>query len=139
MPTYLADAWFLRDLVRHLTPGKDEEISYVTGLRVAQVRVLSRIRAVSLAQHSAVYARGTARSCSDALIEILEAIKHLTQAVTQGLPIHVVLQEHASAQAQRPLVGRFVRRFAVTGGIPLERLRFSARLATNLGESRRAF
>src|SRR5437899_2174553 len=28
--TYIVDAWFLHDLIEHLTPGQDEEIAYVT-------------------------------------------------------------------------------------------------------------
>src|SRR5436305_1265824 len=65
--TYLCDAWFLQDLIRHLTSGADEEIAYITGLSLGKFRVLSRICAVRLAQQSPAYALGKASSCANAL------------------------------------------------------------------------
>lgn len=82
--TYLVDAWFLRDLIAHLTKGKDEEISYVTGAQIGSVKVLSRICRVALAKQSEVYALGTAKSCSDALIDIHE----------NGNALHVMAHSH---------------------------------------------
>lgn len=82
--TYLVDAWFLRDLVCQLTPGPDEEISYITGPEFQGLRVLSRIRRIQLTEQSVVYARGAARSCSDALIGMLE----------QGNRLHAMAHSH---------------------------------------------
>src|SRR5215469_11885127 len=31
---YIVDTWFLRDLILHLTPNQDEEITYVTGVNL---------------------------------------------------------------------------------------------------------
>jgi hypothetical protein len=70
--TYVVDGWFLEDLIHHLTPGPDEEIAHVTGARVGAVRMLSRICQLTTESKTMVYARGTARSCADTEIEILE-------------------------------------------------------------------
>jgi len=70
--TYVIDAWFAQDLIRHLTPGKDEEITHVTGPRVGSVRVLSRLCQMKTETKTTVYARATAQSCADTEIEILE-------------------------------------------------------------------
>lgn len=71
-PVYIVDSWLLQDLIRHLTPSHDEDISYVTGITLGRVRILSRICKVSLEKQSVVYARATHKSCVDALAEILE-------------------------------------------------------------------
>lgn len=70
--TYIVDGWFLEDLVCHLTKGTDEDITHVTGPRVGSVRTLSRICRLTAEERTAVYARGTAKSCADTEIEILE-------------------------------------------------------------------
>ncbi|MBX7255923.1 MAG: hypothetical protein K1Y02_06145 [Candidatus Hydrogenedentes bacterium] len=70
--TIVVDSWFLHDLVVHLTPGADEQIAYVTGPRIGQVRVLSRICTLDTQRQSPIYALGDAQSCSDALIQILD-------------------------------------------------------------------
>ncbi|MDD5697835.1 MAG: hypothetical protein PHH77_04385 [Victivallaceae bacterium] len=66
------DVWFLQDLIKHLTPHADEEVVYITGHSVGNLRIPYRICEVELKEQSVVYARCTARSCSDALIEINE-------------------------------------------------------------------
>lgn len=66
------DAWFLQDLIRHLTPHEDEEVVYVTGYSFENLRIPYRICGFELDEQSVVYAKGTTRSCSDALIEIIE-------------------------------------------------------------------
>ena len=72
LPTYVVDGWFAQDLIQHLTPGRDEEITHVTGPRAGSFRVLSRLCRLTTETKSMVYARGSARSCADAEIEILE-------------------------------------------------------------------
>ena len=66
------DAWFLQDLIRHLTPHANEEVVYVTGHSFGNLRIPYRICSFELDEQSVAYAKGTARSCSDALIEIIE-------------------------------------------------------------------
>lgn len=70
--TFVTSVWFLQDLLAHLTPRTDEELVYITGPTMGGVQVLSRICGFELEEQSAVYARGTAKGCSDALIEMLE-------------------------------------------------------------------
>jgi len=70
--TYVCDGWFLQDLIRHLTPGTDEEITHITGARIGPVRVLSRICRLTAQTKTPVFAKGTAKSCANAEIEILE-------------------------------------------------------------------
>jgi len=83
--TYIVDTWFLQDLIRHLTPNQDEEITYVTGVSFGQVRILSRICEVALEKQSAVYARATAKSCTNALATILDKGNRL-QAMAHSHP-----------------------------------------------------
>ena len=64
------DTWFLEDLIRRLTPGPDEEVVYLTGMDIDGVRTPYRICNVDLERQSVAYARGTARSCMNALMEI---------------------------------------------------------------------
>jgi hypothetical protein len=71
-PTYVCDSWFLRTSIQKLTPGPDEEIAHVTGPQFGVVRVLSRLCPLRTEQKSPVYAKGTAQSCADTEIEILE-------------------------------------------------------------------
>ncbi len=82
-PCYHVDAWFLRDLIRYLTPGPDEVITYVTGNRLTpRDRVLHRWCPVRHARQSSARAIADRQSCSDVLIEIeqrgllLEAMAH---------------------------------------------------------------
>jgi hypothetical protein len=82
--TYIVDSWFLQDLIQHLTPNRDEEITYVTGLAIGRVKILSRICEVSLEKQSVVYARATAKSCTEALATILE----------NGNTLHVMAHSH---------------------------------------------
>jgi len=70
--TFLLDYWFLQDLIKHLTPRYDEEVVYVTGNDFDKFRMPYRICPIALEKQSVVYARGTARSCADVLIELHE-------------------------------------------------------------------
>src|SRR5690242_2669216 len=88
--TYVAESWFLQDLVRHLTPGPDEEMAYVTGPALGKLRILSRICGITPAQQSPVYALGKARSCADALIEMLD----------KGSPLHSMAHSHPGVGPQ---------------------------------------
>lgn len=83
----VVDSAFLCSLVRHLTPGRDEEVCYVTGVQLGNVGVLSRIQGVQLAEHSAVYARSSAQSAVDALVNIAEAGNRLL-AMAHSHPGH---------------------------------------------------
>jgi len=87
--TLTTDTWFLRDLLRYLTPDADEVPAYVTGPHIAGVSVLSRICGFELADQSPVYARGTPKACADALIEIHE----------HGNILHAVAHSHPGAGA----------------------------------------
>lgn len=72
VPLFVTDSWFLRDVILTVTTGRDEEAAYLTGPTMGNVRILSRICKVALAEQSPVYARGDGKSCADALIHILE-------------------------------------------------------------------
>jgi hypothetical protein len=97
--TYIVDAWFLQDLIRYLTPGQDEEITYVTGVALGRVKILSRICGVTLEKQSVVYARATAKSCTETLAQILE----------RGNTLHVMAHSHPGrgAPARHRLPGDF--------------------------------
>jgi hypothetical protein len=82
--TYIVDVWFLQDLIQHLTPNQDEEITYVTGTSFGRVKILSRICGVTLEKQSVVYARATAKSCTETLATILE----------KGNLLHVMAHSH---------------------------------------------
>lgn len=70
--TFIVDSWFLQDLIGYLTPNQDEEITYVTGVSFGRVKILSRICGVTLEKQSVVYARATAKSCTETLAGILQ-------------------------------------------------------------------
>jgi hypothetical protein len=82
--TFIVDAWFLRDLIRHLTPNQDEEITYITGVSLGRVKILSRICGVTLEKQSVVYAKATAKSCAETLAGILG----------NGNTLHVMAHSH---------------------------------------------
>ena len=84
VPTYVADTRFLRDLIQCLTPGPDEEIAYVTGVKLGTLRVLSRIVPLGLAQQSPVYALSDRASTADALLSMLH----------DGNILHVMSHSH---------------------------------------------
>lgn len=71
-PMFIADSWFLRDCIKHHTPLQDEVGSYITGPRLGNIFVLSRICPVDAQVQSPVRFIGTARSSASKLIEILE-------------------------------------------------------------------
>lgn len=106
---YLVDGWFLQDLIEQLTPTQDEEITYVTGVSFGRVKVLSRICRVTLEKQSAVYAKATAKSCTDALAEILE----------KGNTLHVMAHSHpgrgAGATRQSPIDMNYLSRIQRAG------------------------
>lgn len=70
--TFLLDYWFLQDLIRYLTPKADEVVVYVTGNDSGNLRMPHRICPVAMEKQSVVYARGSARSCADVLIDLHE-------------------------------------------------------------------
>jgi hypothetical protein len=82
--TYVVDSWFLSDLIKHLTPTPDEHISYITGVTIGELRVLSRICSLSLQKQSVVYALAAAQSCTSVLAEIHE----------RGYKCHVMAHSH---------------------------------------------
>ncbi len=71
-PVFLLDYWFLQDLIKHLTPHEDEEVVYITGNDYENIKMPYRIRNIKLEQQSVVYAKATAQSCSDVLIDLCE-------------------------------------------------------------------
>lgn len=83
-PVFVADLAFLRELIKHLTPLKDESITYVTGPCLGTYRILAKMCDVEYADQSVIHAAGTPRSCSDTLIGINE----------MGLRLHVMAHSH---------------------------------------------
>lgn len=72
LPMFIADSWFLRDCIKHHTPLEDEVGSYLTGQRLGNIFVLSRICPVAPSVQSPVRFIGTPQSSASKLIEILE-------------------------------------------------------------------
>lgn len=70
IPTVFLDSWFLEELIVHLTPQENEEVSYITGQYINNLFIPYRICDITLESQSPVYAQGTARSCMDVLINI---------------------------------------------------------------------
>lgn len=87
IPTFVVDAWFLRDCIRHHTPLEDEVGSYITGPQLGGVRILSRICPVEPHVQSPVRFIGSARSCASRLIEIIE----------NGNRLHATFHSHPGA------------------------------------------
>jgi hypothetical protein len=81
---YVVDTWFLQDLIWHLTPNQDEEITYVTGVSFGRMKILSRVCGVTLEKQSAIYARATSKSCTETLATILD----------KGNTLHVMAHSH---------------------------------------------
>ncbi len=71
-PVFMLDYWFLQDLIRYLTPGPDEIAVYVTGNDFDNIKMPYRICDVELETQSVVYAKASAKSCSDVLISLFE-------------------------------------------------------------------
>jgi hypothetical protein len=92
--TLVVTAWFLRDLIQHLITTEDEDITYVTGERIGNVKTLSRICPLRLRKHSLVYAEADVGSCSDVELQIIE----------QGNAVHAMAHSHPGmgAQATQP-------------------------------------
>ncbi len=72
IPIFLTDAWFLRDCIKHHTPLEDEVGSYLTGQRIDNIHLLSRICLVEAQLQSPVRFIGTNKSSASRLIEILD-------------------------------------------------------------------
>lgn len=71
-PVYVVDAWTLHDFYRELVKSPCEEIFYVTGVELGNVRVLSRMCALEYEKQSPVYVSATRKSSVDALIEMAD-------------------------------------------------------------------
>lgn len=84
MPVYLVDSWTLQDFYQELVKGPCEEIFYATGVRLDNLRILSRMCALEYEKQSPVYVRATRKSSADALIEML---RHENQ-------LHLVMHSH---------------------------------------------
>lgn len=93
-PRYIVDRLFLRDLVRHLTPTRDEAISYVTGYDLGGCKALTRIWDLRLDHQTPVHALANPTAAADALIDMLE----------HGAPLLAMAHSHpgAGASATRP-------------------------------------
>lgn len=87
--TYVFNTWFLKDVIHHLTPRRPEEICYLTGDELGPIKITSRICPIISDEQSIAHARGNPRSCSDALIEILN----------HGLSLHVMAHSHPGGGA----------------------------------------
>ena len=71
-PVFMLDYWFLQDIIKHLTPGPDEVATYITGNDFDNIKMPYRICDVELLEQSPIYAKATAKSCSDVLIDLFE-------------------------------------------------------------------
>ncbi len=93
-PVFMLDYWFLQDLIKCLTPGPDEVAVFVVGNDFDNIRMPYRICDVELEKQSVVYARATAKSCSDVLIDLFE----------KGYKIQLVAHSHPGRgpEATRP-------------------------------------
>jgi proteasome lid subunit RPN8/RPN11 len=92
-PVFVADSWTLQDLYQELVKGPCEEICYVTGVQLDNVRVLSRMCPLEYESQSSVFVRATRKSSADALIEMIE----------HGNTIHLVGHSHPGCGAYATL------------------------------------
>lgn len=71
-PVFVTDAWTLQDFYQRLVKGSCEEIFYVTGVQLDNLRVLSRMCCLEYEKQSPAYVRATRKSSVNALIEMVE-------------------------------------------------------------------
>ncbi len=103
-PVFLTDVWFLRDCIKHHTPLEDEVGSYLTGPRMGNFYLLSRICSVEANVQSPVRFIGTARSSASRLIEILD----------NGNKLHATFHSHPGSGAGATAPSSIDRRYMGT-------------------------
>lgn len=83
--TFLLEAFFLRELIRELTPDKDEHMQFLTGPKLRNLRVVCRsAQPIRIERQSVVFVSSTAAGVADALIPIVE----------QGAELHIIAHSH---------------------------------------------
>jgi hypothetical protein len=83
--TFVIESYFVRQLIRTLTPSADEEMRFLTGPKFGPIRVVCRwANPPSLEKQSPVFVRASARSVASTLIPIVE----------QGAELHVCAHSH---------------------------------------------
>ncbi len=83
--TFLLESFFIRQLIRMLTPGADEEMRFLTGPKIGPIRIVCRwAKPLQLEKQSPVFVRASAKSVASALIPIIE----------QGAELHVCAHSH---------------------------------------------
>lgn len=83
--TFLLEAVFLRELIRELTPDRDEHMEFLTGPKLRNLRVVCRrSQPVRVERRSVVSVRSSAAGVADALIPIIE----------QGAELHILAHSH---------------------------------------------
>jgi hypothetical protein len=88
--TFITESFFLRELIRSLTPGPNEEMHFLTGPKIAHIRIISRwAQPVALERQSPVFVRASAKSVAEILIPIID----------QGAELHIVAHSHPGSSA----------------------------------------
>lgn len=88
--TFIIESFFVRELIGALTAGPNEEMHFLTGPKIAHLRVVSRwAQPVALERQSPVFVRASARSVAETLIPIIE----------QGAELHIVAHSHPGSTA----------------------------------------
>lgn len=70
---FVLDTPLLTELIDQLTRTDDEDITYVSGIRTDDDRILTRAIPVELASASLAHAHASARSCAEIMIRLVEA------------------------------------------------------------------
>ena len=82
---FVVEACFLRELLAVLTTDANEQMRFLTGPKVEQVRVVCRwAQPSALEKQSPVFVRASAQSVAAALIPIIE----------QGAELHIIAHSH---------------------------------------------
>ena len=88
--TFVMESFFLRELIQALTPGANEEMTFLTGPKMGPIRVVCRMsKPVSLFKQSPVFVGANANSVAAALIPIIE----------QGAEMHILAHSHPGGGA----------------------------------------
>ena len=93
-PRFVVDCLFLCELIERLTLTAREDVTYVSGIRVGDDRILTRIIPVDLDSASLGHANASAASCAEVMIRLVEA----------DLPLVAMAHSHpgTSPESTRP-------------------------------------
>ena len=92
---FVLDTPLMTELIERLTRTRDEDITYVSGIRVDNDRILTRAIPVELSSASMAHAHASARSCAEVMIRLVEADLPLV-AMAHSHPAALMPEQHGS-------------------------------------------